>query len=104
MTHVVKTLRYGLPAGLEELTQLGRTLCRWRDEVLGYFDIRAASDSVEEITGRLEHFRGLAFRFRNLNHYMLVVIDPLGRTAGQDQCTLNREEPIMALEVSGRTD
>ena len=32
--------------------------------------------------------------FRNLNHYILVVADPLRTVAGPDQRTLNHEEPL----------
>src|ERR1700712_5262721 len=37
---VIDRLRSGLPAGLEELGTLGRTLYRRRDDVLAYFDHR----------------------------------------------------------------
>ena len=41
LTAVIDRLRSGLPAGLEELATLGRTLHRRRDDVLAYFDHRA---------------------------------------------------------------
>jgi len=34
MDRIINTLRKGLPAGLEELAQLGRTLWRRREDVL----------------------------------------------------------------------
>lgn len=71
MTRVISTLCKGLPAGLEELAQLGRTLWRRRDDILAYFDIGASNGSVEAINGRLEHLRGIALGFRNLDHYIL---------------------------------
>ena len=61
----------GLPKGLDELAQLGRTLWRRRKDVLGYFDIGASNGPVEAINGRLEHLRGIALGFKNLNHYIL---------------------------------
>lgn len=71
MERIITTLRKGLPAGLEELAQLGRTLWRRREDILAYFDIGASNGPVEAINGRLEHLRGIALGFRNLNHYIL---------------------------------
>ncbi|RSZ61227.1 ISL3 family transposase, partial [Corynebacterium hylobatis] len=71
MSRVITTLRKGLPAGLEELAQLGRTLWRRREDVLAYFDTGASNCPVEAINGRLEHLRGIALGFRNLHHYIL---------------------------------
>ena len=71
MERIITTLRKGLPKGLEELAQLGRTLWRRREDVLAYFDICASNGPVEAINGRLEHLRGIALGFRNLNHYIL---------------------------------
>ncbi|WP_286672157.1 transposase [Mycolicibacter heraklionensis] len=36
-----------------------------------YTQIGASNGSVEAINGRLEHLRGIALGFRNLNHYIL---------------------------------
>ena len=71
MMRVINSIRKGLPAGLEELAQLGRTLWRRREDVLAYFDVGASNGPVEAINGRLEHLRGIALGFRNLNHYIL---------------------------------
>ena len=71
MDQIINTLRKGLPKGLEGLAQLGRTLWRRREDVLAYFDIGASNGPVEAINGRLEHLRGIALGFRNLNHYIL---------------------------------
>jgi len=71
MSRVIDALRQGLPAGLEELAQLGRTLWRRRHDILAYFDVGASNGPVEAINGRLEHLRGIALGFRNLNHYIL---------------------------------
>ena len=71
MGRIINTLRKGLPVGLEELAQLGRTLRRRREDILAYFDIGASNGPVEVINGRLEHLRGIALGFRNLNHYIL---------------------------------
>lgn len=71
MDRIINTIRKGLPAGLEELAQLGRTLWRRREDILAYFEVGAFNGSVEAINGRLEHLRGIALGFRNLNHYIL---------------------------------
>ena len=71
MERIINTLRMGVPKGLEELAQLGRTLWRRREDVLAYFDIGASNGPVEAINGRLEHLRGIALGFRNLDHYIL---------------------------------
>ena len=71
MARIINTLRKGLPKGLEELAQLGRTLWRRREDILAYFDIGASNGPVEAINGRLEHLRGIALGFKNLDHYIL---------------------------------
>ena len=48
-----------------------RTLWRRRNDVLAYFDIGASNGPVEALNGRLEHLRGIALGFKNLNHYIL---------------------------------
>jgi transposase len=71
MTAVIDSLRAGIPAGLEELAQLGRTLHRRRTDVLAYFDHHASNGPTEAINGRLEALRRNALGFRNLTHYRL---------------------------------
>ena len=71
MSRVINSIRKGLPEGLTELAQLGRTLWRRREDVLAYFDVGASNGPVEAINGRLEHLRGIALGFRNLDHYIL---------------------------------
>jgi transposase len=68
---VIDRLRSGLPAGLEELGTLGRTLYRRRDDVLAYFDHRASNGPTEAINGRLEALRRNALGFRNLINYRI---------------------------------
>lgn len=66
---VVNLLRRDLPAGLDELAQLGRMLWRKRAHVLAYFDRGGAlNGSVEAINGRFEHLRGIGLGFRNFEH------------------------------------
>lgn len=66
---LINTLRTGVPAGLEELAQLGRTLQRRRADILAYFDHHASNGPTEAINGRLEALRRNALGFRNLHNY-----------------------------------
>jgi transposase len=68
LTAVIDRLRTGLPAGLDELATLGRTLHRRRVDVLAYFDHRTSNGPTEAINGRLEALRRNALGFRNLIH------------------------------------
>jgi transposase len=71
MTAIIDALRNGVPAVLEELAQLGRTLHRRRHDILAYFDHHASNGPTEAINGRLEALRRNALGFRNLTHYRL---------------------------------
>jgi transposase len=71
LTRVNDTLRAAIPAGLEELATLGRTLHRRRDDVLAYFTHRASNGPTETINGRLEALRRNALGFRNLINYRI---------------------------------
>jgi len=71
LTKVIDMIRAGVPAGLEELATLGRTLHRRRDDVLAYFTHRASNGPTEAINGRLEALRRNALGFRNLTHYRI---------------------------------
>ena len=71
MIQVIDTIRSGVPDGLDELAQLGRTLHRRRADVLAYFDHRASNGPTETINGRLEALRRPALGFRNLLHYRI---------------------------------
>jgi transposase len=71
LTAVIDRLHTGLPAGLEELAILGRTLHRRRDDVLAYFTYRASNGPTEAINGRLEALRRNALGFLNLINYRI---------------------------------
>lgn len=82
MKAVMETIHKGLPAGLEELAQLGRTLWRKRKQILAFFDHGGASNGpVEAINGRLEHLRGIALGFRTFDHYVLRCLFHSGQLA-----------------------
>ena len=69
MTAIIESLRRGVPAVLEELAQLGRTLWHRRTDILAFFDHHASNGPTEAISGRLEALRRNALAFRNLTHY-----------------------------------
>jgi transposase len=66
---LIESIRRGVPAGLEDIAQLGRTLWRRRDDILAFFDHHASNGPTEAINGRLEALRRNALGFRNLTHY-----------------------------------
>ena len=63
MTSIIDSIRRGVPAGLDEIAQLGRTLWRRRDDILAFFDHHASNGPTEAINGRLEAFRRNALGF-----------------------------------------
>jgi transposase len=69
MSALIDSIRRGVPAGLEEIAQLGRTLWRRRADILAFFDHHASNGPTEAINGRLEALRRNALGFRNLTHY-----------------------------------
>jgi transposase len=69
MTRIIDSIRRGVPAGLEEIAQLGRTLWKRRHDILAFFDHHASNGPTEAINGRLEALRRNALGFRNLTHY-----------------------------------
>jgi transposase len=69
MTTLIHSIRRGVPAGLDEIAQLGRTLWRRRADILAFFDHHASNGPTEAINGRLEALRRNALGFRNLTHY-----------------------------------
>jgi transposase len=71
LTRVIDNLRTAVPAGLDELAALGRTLQRRRDDVLAYFTHHASNGPTEAINGRLEALRRNALGFRNLINYRI---------------------------------
>jgi hypothetical protein len=71
LARVIDSLRAAVPAGLDELVTLGRTLARRRDDVLAYFTHRASNGPTEPINGRLEALRRNALGFRNLINYRI---------------------------------
>ncbi len=64
MTQLIESLRHGVPAALNALHTLGRTLNTRAAAVLAYFDRPGTSNGpTEAINGRLEHLRGPALGF-----------------------------------------
>ncbi|AJQ91310.1 IS1096, TnpA family protein [Propionibacterium freudenreichii subsp. freudenreichii] len=72
LSRLIDAIKTGVPKGLEELAQLGRTLHKRRSDILAFFDHPGTSNGpTEAINGRLEHLRGIALGFRNLANYRL---------------------------------
>jgi transposase len=71
MSTLIDSLSTGVPAVLNEVITLGRTLNKRAADVLAYFDRPGTSNGpTEAINGRLEHLRGSALGFRNLTNYI----------------------------------
>jgi transposase len=91
---VIKTISHGVPAGLPELSRLGRTLNQRAADVLAYFDRPGTSNGpTEAINGRPEHLRGTALGFRNLTNYITRSL--LDMAASDPDHTLFRDEPLL---------
>ena len=71
MTRLIDSIRRGVPVGLEEIAQLGRTLWRRRGDILAFFDHHVSNGPTEAINGRLEALRRNALGFRNITHYRI---------------------------------
>ena len=69
MTRLIDSIRHGVPAGLEEIAQLARTLWRRRSDILAFSDHHASNGPTKAINGRLEALRRNALGFRNLTYY-----------------------------------
>jgi len=48
-----------------------KTIVRWRSEVVGYFDGRTTSGTVEGINNKLKPIKRLGYGFRNFNNFRL---------------------------------
>ncbi|AGT04895.1 transposase [Corynebacterium glutamicum MB001] len=71
MEALIDAVSQDVPAGLDELRKLGRTLKARATDVLAYFERPGTSNGpTEAINGRLEHLRGSALGFRNLTNYI----------------------------------
>lgn len=60
-----------LPKALIEVKVLGKTLRKYADSILAYFDRPGTSNGpTKAVNGRLEHLRGTALEFRTLANYI----------------------------------
>lgn len=70
MSALIDSIATGVPSGIQEVSRLGRTLNRRREDILAYFDHPGASNGpTKAINDRLEHLRGIAQGLRNLTHH-----------------------------------
>ncbi len=71
MRAVIDAITGGVPAALVEVRKLGRTMRQRAADIIAFFDRPGTSNGpTEAINGRLEHLRGSALGFRNLNNYI----------------------------------
>ena len=71
LTAVIDALDTVNTKGIPELATLRRTLKRRRKDILAYFTNPFSSNGPSEaINGRLEHLRGIALGFRNIQNYI----------------------------------
>ena len=96
MTTIIDSLRPGVPAVIEELAQLGRTLHRRRTAVLAFFDRHASNGPTEAIKGRLEALRRNALGFPQPRPLPLALAIAQPSPALSRKCTLNYEEPVLS--------
>lgn len=99
MERIINTLRKGLPAGLEELAQLGRScgvgamMCSrtsMRGRPMGRSRRSTAGSNI---------YAASPWDSGTSTTFILVVTDPLRTAANQNQRTLNREEPLSCLGI-----
>jgi hypothetical protein len=84
MSTLIDSVSQGVPKALSEVVMLGRTLKKRSADVLAYFDRPGTSNGpTEAINGRLEHLRGSALGFRNLNNYIARSLLETGGTRPQ---------------------
>ncbi|GAB4995591.1 hypothetical protein MAHJHV63_02710 [Mycobacterium avium subsp. hominissuis] len=93
MTRLIESIRRGVPAGLEEIAQLGRTLWRRRHDILAFFDHHAANGPTEAINGRLESLRKRPW-IPQPRPLPMALTAPQRRSSRTRQCTVNYEEPV----------
>ncbi|CAM2964061.1 ISL3 family transposase [Actinomyces slackii] len=88
MQRAIDSLTRPIPAGLEEITALAKTLTSRSQDILAYFERPHTSNGpTEAINGRLEHLRGIALGFRNLTHYTTRSLIHAGRLKDQLKAT-----------------
>ena len=96
-THLVESLPM---CPIPNIARLGRTLRKWKDAFLAYFDTGGASNGpTEAINGIIELGRRIARGYRNPTNYQLRMLLIAGGLDAPP--TLNSEEPLMHLLALG---
>jgi hypothetical protein len=89
MSALIDSIRRGVPAGLEEIAQLGRTLWRRRADILAFFDHHTSNGSLAPQRPRIQK-----------PHPLPMALTPAQRrTPRTRQRTVNYEEPFNGTEM-----
>lgn len=91
MSHLIDQLRVMKGKAYKEIAQLGCSLHKRRRDILAFFDRGVSNGPVEAINGRLEHLRGIALGFKNLNHYILRCLIHSGGLTNKINALQNRK-------------
>jgi Transposase len=95
MTRPIDSIRRAVPAGLEEVAQLGPTLWRRRADILAFFDHHASNGPTEATNERLEALRRNALGTPKPHPLPNPLAPAQRRTPTIRQRTLNYEEPLI---------
>jgi hypothetical protein len=93
MSRLIDSIRRGVPAGLEEVAQLGRNLWRRRHDILAFFDHHASNGPTEAINGRLESLAPQRPRVPQPHPLPTALTATQRRAPHTRQRTLNYKEP-----------
>jgi len=70
---------------VDEIRSLGKTLARWRDEILAYHDTRASNGPTEGLNLCVKKVKRCGHGFRSLEHYRLRVLLHTGGVTWPDR-------------------
>ncbi len=98
LTRMIDTIRTGVPDGLDELAQLGRTLHRRRADVLACFSVPDLEQTHRSNQRPARSPAPARPGIPQPNALRDPVIAALRQPHPSDRCTLNPEEPVFSLK------